>query len=376
MIDHLPTRMVLCGIALFFVAWDMVELQVSGIWQIMLCVVQIIAIIATVLIPRGASVALLILDFCSTAFGITYIIPTFSGMFLAIGLLSYETNNWISVGIFATAAGSQAVQQVLLLNGNFLSPPYFAIVVTYALCALAGCMLRFSAQASLSRLQMERSRQELLRMREYTVLSDSIHDRVTGELSLIIRIAQTQLQDRSRNNDLAAWSQTEESAHKALDDIRHIISHLDEMNDVSFMMNKKPVEKPNKKIKQCVGDVIHRREHSLYLAGFRGNCVFTIAQGVDFDNPNILQLVLDVIEEMFANILRHGDPECEYSLSVHINHRVVRITSCNVIRSKEDLFSGHGLDSLSRRIRDYGGDINYGAEGDEYCCYCSIPLSS
>lgn len=165
MIDHVGIRAVLCGVAVLFAAWEMVESrsQLTAPLPGMLCAAQVIAILATLRFPRAASAVLLVFDFCWTAVDDAGVVPTFSGMFLGIGLLSYETGNWIAIGVFAAAAASQALQQLLFLNGDFSSPPYVAVVVPYALCALAGCMVRSGEQAARARLEAERMRQELIR---------------------------------------------------------------------------------------------------------------------------------------------------------------------------------------------------------------------
>ena len=282
-------------------------------------------------------------------------------MFLAIGLLSYETTNTLSAAALAVVAVSQAVQQWLFLGGDFFRPPYAAVIITYALAAFGGSAARINNEAFRARIEAERSRMTLRRVREYAKLSDEIHDHTTGELSLIVRIAQQRIeQDSSEANadpeNLKAWGQVEESARTTLHDIRRVINELDDVSDGALALMTDEELQSNEDFERRLHELAAEQDRKLTLAGFRGHGIVAMAK-VIFEDPHAQALILDATTEMYGNIARHAVKDEEYTVSVTINQDGALIVTSNVTKPDDGMTGGHGLLALERNLRKHGGSL-------------------
>lgn len=365
-------RIALSGIAVCFIIWSIFDTGIATLTAMFWYALQTIGVIATIRFPKVAGIALIATDFCAAAFPGVHV-STFAGMFLAIGLLSYETDNVIAAITFAVSAVSQAVQQWLFLGGDFSYPPYAAITVTYLLAALAGSMVRVSEQMARIRISAE---QTLHYSRHAVALGNQIHDHVTGELVMIIRIAQHRLRTDpgSTDNDHAdrkAWLEVERSARKALADTREVIDMLDHIANTSVESTSEAAD--NDAFANRVRSLVADKATSLASAGFHGQPIVNIGKDVRFSNPSCRQLILDTITELANNIARHGDPSENYSLAVIAHSQFVSVTSSNAARANDDMVAGRGLDSLQDRIRARGGSI--AIETEERMHYCIVTFT-
>lgn len=199
-------------------------------------------------------------------------------------------------------------------------------------------------------------------------LSQRIHDSVTGELSFIARLAQQQI----RSTDGDEWRQVRDSAKEALRQIRQVIDTLDQTDKSG---DDNPI---------VVGQVDHIRSvmlqgdqaahavnmHGRGLLHVIGNCSLTQKQE---------QLIIDMLNEVYANILRHAPDGSSFELSVLMDSNAVQITQLNPMPEQATRNgmsrSGHGLANLRKRVEHANGRLVARPENEDWTFYAVIPVS-
>lgn len=92
-----------------------------------------------------------------------------------------------------------------------------------------------------------------------------------------------------------------------------------------------------------------------------------------------IPIVGEILEEIFANIMKHGQPYTKVYVLVRCGKTHLRIYSANQISTLNlGLFppSGRGLSSMKRKIERLGGDLDRKQDAGEYSISISLPVKA
>lgn len=370
-----PVRTAMAVLAIAFIVWECIDTPPRTIEQLAITALQIVFVALTPRLPRSAGAALLVLDFCRTAVKVTGGPTTAAGMLLATGLLAYEapTAPWM-IGVYGAAAMSQIAQQVLFSSDDMALMPLFPVLVTLLLCTVAGGAVRVRERAHQERLQTQRTQDALHTARECTRLANAIHDGTVGELSLIVRIAQRRLSQPCDDVDADAWRQVLDCARTALTDTRQVITQLDGVSAARLPQDATASSEDGDMFERRLRTMVQGRDAGLHAAGLHGAGVVNVAPEATFSDDAGRQLVLDAVTELYANIVRHGEPNEEYDMSVFVGPATATIVTRNTVRDSGEMAAGRGLAQLGKRIRRRGGSMETETHGAEWMCFMRIPL--
>ena len=359
-------RVIVCitVLTLLLYCWEWVWCTPKTYYSLAIALCQLVLIILAPCFPE-------FVFFANETLGVFVIaIPianTPSGIFislLALGLIAYRQRTSI---VIAALLWNCATQIFAVLSPysrvHWLNVPSF--IVIYLLIALLGRSLRWISNRFEQQLQYQFHEQQ----QRNTYLEQRIHDSVTGELSFIARLAQQQI----RSVDGTEWRQVRDSAREALRQVRQVIDTLDQTD-------KSGDDNPT-----AVGQLDHIRSvmlqgdqaahavnmHGRGLLHVIGNCPLKQKQE---------QLIIDMLNEVYANILRHAPDGSSFELSVLMDLDAVQITQLNPMPEQDTgngmPRSGRGLANLRKRVEHVGGRLIARPENGDWTFYAVIPVSA
>ena len=215
-----------------------------------------------------------------------------------------------------------------------------------------------------TRFELEKTTMRLEEQRRNMALARRIHDSVTNDLSTILLMANS-----ADREGMTASEQREVISHirSALKNVHQVIDLLNTSS------NRRPEQDPvtlHKVAEFCRDKDSHLRKH-----GFSGT---STVMG-DSTTRNIhMSLVMELLNELYANILRHCTPSVdEYAIVIRCDSeglRLVQTNSCNDgVQHVQGLPSGKGLDMYQSEIERTGGSMHTSYEDGSWTLNCMIP---
>ncbi|KFI49341.1 hypothetical protein [Bifidobacterium biavatii] len=349
--------------------WWLLFERVSGV-QIAASCVQAALLLASIRFPVGALVLFLLVDAVLTPLGVvTFALP---GALYSIGMIAYCTSDIVAVAIIIAMSMQQTAQTAFLYDSasglDWRNYPTF--IAMYALSAMFGVVLRRNKQyyAMLRRNERIQARIDAMDRNLYTAMQ--IHDAVTGDLSSIVQMSR-RAQRHATDDAEAEWHTVEQLALKALSSVHQVIERLETGGEA-------PSEPAN--VKEAIARIqeeTDRCEALLAKQGFVGHA--TLQQiGYPTDVPAAsIDVIIMLLRELSANIIRHAAPGSRYQISVLVNVSGCDVSSVNpATRPDEEAEfpGGHGLAQQRAAVERAGGYMSAIVDNGEWLFHAHVPL--
>ncbi|MBT1162639.1 MULTISPECIES: sensor histidine kinase [Bifidobacterium] len=356
-------RALLSLFVLLLFVWEWSQYPPHGMLDTILALVAGSAIALTIPFPIPASCCIFVVDILVTMLSGSGPTTMWASL-LAIGLIAYHSSAGIICATVVCACLAQYVMMQLPTPRDVGRESMFFFGLMFFFAAFAGRALHWREEAFQHRLQTERFRHREQIMEANNHAAQEIHDSVTGDLSLIARTAQRQIRIGSQERE--QWEAVERYAMEALTDVHRVIEQLASTNDDAN-------EQPRSDVAVSIRRLIDDNEQRLHDAGFNGRCTFNVDDDAAALPDGRRTIAIGLIREIYANIIRHGNPNESYELSVVWNVRGIEITECNTVASQDDLTDGHGIVQYRQSIERIGGVLDCERNGGEWVTFAQIP---
>ena len=350
--------------------WEALMIRPSSTVAVTITAIALVPVIATAYLPCLAWLTFQILSIVSAfcPYICEELPSTHFSLLFALGLIAYRHSTRAAVCMLSGSVAIQLFTAILPTFQDSILRDIPSFIVMYTMSTLLGCSLRWREELFTTRLREQQISQHNILLQRNVRLSQRIHDSVTGELSFIVRLAQQQI--RSTNG--TEWRQVRDSAREALRQVRHVIDTLDQtdnpedgnLTDADQLDHIRSVMLQGDQAAHAVN--MHGRG-SLHVIG---NCPLTQKQE---------QLIIDTLNEVYANILRHAPDGSSFELSVLMDSDAVQITQLNPMPEQATgngmPRSGHGLANLCKRVEHADGRLVARPENEDWTFYAVIPVS-
>ncbi|MBT1172893.1 hypothetical protein JS528_05900 [Bifidobacterium sp. MA2] len=324
-----------------------------------LSIAQGIALIGTIPLPVPASITIILIDglvtICSNGTGPT---STYS-IFYALGLLSYMTSNRMAAILAIVACLLQVTYTILPNDWNLDRYTLTSLALFYTIATLIGRALRWREDAFARQVQLSQAEAQLQRTELTAHAAQRMHDAVTGELSFIARMAQRRIREGS---DDEIWRQINESALNALDNTHQVIDSLDAWSRDARgdVLPDGDMERQTARLRRVLDD----NDRRIARLGFHGRSLLNVGETPTSMEDDRIDLTADFIGELYANIIRHAEPESSYELSIVWDNDGIAVTTSNEVSEEELPRHGQGLRHYRERIERIGGTFTTGRMDD------------
>lgn len=342
----------------------------SGGIALALSLMQGTLLASTSILPLSSSVALIVIDglttVCSNGTGPT---STFSVLY-ALGLLSYMTSDRMAAMLTITMILLQVVYTGLPNGWNVDLFVFVSFIPFSVMASLVGRSLRWREDGFLRQMKLAQA-EDNLRQAEFTAhAAQRMHDAVTGELSLIARMAQHHI--RAGSNDIDDWRQINESVLNALDNTHKVVDSLNEWGQGVHGTTSSEMETFANRLHRVLDD----NDRRINRLGFEGRSVLNIDDGPAPMSEERMTLCTGFIGELYANIIRHAKRE-SYEVSVVWNDSGIEITTSNALSDEERPQHGQGMQYYRREIERISGTFVTGQLNDgTWYSFAAIPPQS
>lgn len=245
------------------------------------------------------------------------------------------------------------------------------LVYTLLVVMMIACCGRMFRQQERQLRDMQEQRLSEWRIRSQRHderLANALHDAVTGDLSLIARTAQRHIEIQP-NGVIESWTSVNQWAMHALDEIHHLIDHLDRQSC------PRVVRIPGCSISDMQLALQYESEQLAEL-GLTGHANVRMLERARAVNPQDMTFITDLSKEILVNIARHATANSKYELSVLITDAAAEITEINVTDERSEMLfkGGHGLAHYGRLVEQRGGTFTYSVHGNLWTLYVYYPL--
>ena len=298
-------------------------------------------------------------------------------VFPALGFLSYlVSSRWslLAVTILTVATTTSYVRSGTVdayFGGIFMG-------LLYSLAVILGIILRRKDEARLRQARIfrdERYREEIKRLKNSQRLASAIHDSVTRELSSISMLSW----DMSNPDVPVASVRT--AMNTIYDDAQGALNHMHGVIDLleQGQPDTYEVQRDDPPAIDQIRSVVDKEQNALSKTGYSGK------SSVHGECCNVgaetMALVLDLLREIYANIIRHADPRTDaYTCVVHCSPNRIIIAQTNSVRDETHRFSnvrhGRGLTYHKKAIERCGGSMHTRLSAGQWTISAEIPVSS
>ena len=335
---------------------------------------------------------LLLVNFCVTCLGFHIEGPSqLLGVAYALGTLTYDSSFALGATLSVPVVAALAYQSVRYPDFRWFSG-YSQVPILIMLLMLLLFFSHISRQRS-QLFEAQRKIEEAETLRQRVKVARIVHDSVTGDLSNISRFAQQQIRHSESEQDREAWGLVNDRAMRVLDSVYAVIRQLsagEEATDPAYTQDDAVEDK--RKFVEVLRDKTDEWAAELEQSGFNGECkVIDHVHGVQSDDPDDIQerraCVLAILDELFANIIRHGRPGDEaFTVVVTVEKNQIEIVSANPLLDDKDedaaaaelsmaptFPGGHGLRMHREETERLGGVFSADAEEGQWILYARVP---
>lgn len=259
------------------------------------------------------------------------------------------------------------------------------VAISCILSGMAVAMGHAFAETHSANARRERSEAMVGRLTREQELAHMIHDSVANDASVIAMLA---WQAKTVDDDREMLDMIYQCAHHALDRTHEVIDVLNGAKDFGDAAGMRVGESGGANSvsleRYCEG-----RDRMMHMLGFEGQArvrldgATAVAQGADGRLPEpARRCVFGLLEEVYANIVRHGDANGgPYAVVVSADDEELHITATNPIADapdKSSVFSrmrhGRGLALHRAEIEALGGECNAAAQDGAWVLSAVLPL--
>lgn len=320
-----------------------------------------------------------------------------AAMALALGLVAYRRTTVCSCLAWLGVCGAEAVSGGWPVHPVYGNAGLASMACAAALPVALGCALRWRERAVASRHRHERDLERMRAAERDAQIADSIHDAVSGELSLIARTAQRHARMERRQgigerdeyagggachdagadgtaatacaayatcvdgddgpgagaDDACSWAMVNDWALGALADVHRIIDRLDRGEPPTGMHDHRGSADGVRMRGGCpvatgagAGDgglvrelklSLHQGMDRLESLGVTGRATVRVLADRVVVPQELSRLIVGLTREVVANLIRHASPGAQYEISVLVGANAIEITHINDIAPVADI---------------------------------------
>lgn len=300
------------------------------------------------LVPFGASSVLLSACLC------------------AVAVLGFRS---VAQGLAAVAVcGGEYVAVNSPLMGNDLVPMNAALfTATVLVCALAGALLH-----RVLRDLTAKQRADQRRKREQLALT--LHNETCNDVAYLIRRID-EIQAASRqvgDHDVAELRSILEAV---LAQTRAVVSVMTNDDDKAGAESGDVMEPRGRRRGRRLRSIVEKYEERLHRLGFRGETIVEIPDGVNVGDGDYA-LISDMLGELFADIIKHADPQGGYFITIGLSEARFSLSACDRPRrrARVEAPTGMGLRRYAGHVEARGGKIDVRSTEDRWTADIDLPL--
>lgn len=276
----------------------------------------------------------------------------------------------------------------LMVFGVILCIIYAAYWLCYAFVSVHRGMLAMLRDRN-NRLEQVQYRMSM--MERDNMLASKTHDTVTGGLSYIAFTAQRRLEDTQLSDaERVAWQRIDETAQRTMDNVHAVIDILGHTGESGFPHSnaedygnrfvKNPSATQNESFSDMIRAHCEEGDDRLHSLGFLGEShVAGTGAPLNVGHERTDECVR-LLDELYANIAGHADPNQPYAMFVDVESGHLRVTETNPIPESDN---GHayrkpvsekGLALHRDTIERIGGTLHVSREDNTWTLSADIPL--
>lgn len=300
------------------------------------------------LVPFGASSVLLSACLC------------------AVAVLGFRS---VAQGLAAVAVcGGEYVAVNSPLMGNDLVPMNVALfTATVLVCALAGALLH-----RVLRDLTAGQRADQRRKREQLALT--LHNETCNDVAYLIRRID-EIQAASCPVGEHDVTEMRSILETVLAQTRAVVSVMTNDDDKAGAESGDVMEPRGRHRGRRLRSIVGKSEERLHRLGFQGETIVEIADDVNVGDGDYA-LISDMLGELFADIIKHADPQGGYFVTIGLSVARFSLSACDepLQRSRGQTPTGMGLRRYADRIESRGGRLDMRCMGGRWMMDIDFPL--
>ncbi|MFC5222428.1 sensor histidine kinase [Bifidobacterium leontopitheci] len=318
-----------------------------------------LCVIAMPFAPIASTVGAVILDSIVTMHMVHPLNVGTMAILQGVGFVSFGYGVIASCVVLLLAAVEQFALSAVLANSALPWAASISIVLTYCVSAAIGYLARCQVRSQRKNERENDIRHHMAMWKHDVTTAMRLHDHAAGDMSIIARMAQGHL--RRSPVDVEEWTQVNELALRALEDLHCIIDDLrsheniDEESGVLDTLNRHDV-------------TLYVEEHDLKMnqVGIHGHTTIRFDGSFDMVPERKANLVLRLVGEIYTNIAKYAGTD--YSMTVAWDTEKVAIIESNdvveidEVRADDMRRKGAGLSHYRRLLERSGGSLEYGVK--------------
>lgn len=259
------------------------------------------------------------------------------------------------------------------------------VAVSCILSGMSVAMGHAFAETHSANARRERSEAMVGRLTREQELAHMIHDSVANDASVIAMLA---WQAKMVDDDREMLDMIYQCAHHALDRTHEVIDVLNgakDLGDTAGAEVGETTDASSVSLERYCED----RDRMMHMLGFEGHAKVRLddpVASVQGENGRLLEPIrrctLGLLEEIYANIVRHGDSDGgPYAVVVSTDSGGLRVTATNPLAVASDglqafgrMRHGRGLALHRAEVEALGGELNAAAEDGVWVLNAHIPL--
>lgn len=292
------------------------------------------------------------------------------------------------------------------VNGETTATVIIAAQLGYVMVALIlGYAMRWLAQRDESRDQASAASRLLAEQRRRERLAGKLHDSVTNDLAyLVLRINQDRDDATVPEHMRTELDELESIARRALGNTHEVINALrspdDDGRDSGMTAASHDGAYPDAALDADAGldsgrnevdrlqDMAMQGDARLHGLGFNGSTLcsgIALAAGAGYSGAQAeqrLDIVVGFLDELYANIAKHADPEDVYFAGIAFDaDRIVIAVSDKPLAAADhggtddrSLSTGTGLARYAAILEQHGGNLTVEATPDDWSMRAELPM--
>nr|WP_304314021.1 hypothetical protein [Bifidobacterium catenulatum] len=239
------------------------------------------------------------------------------------------------------------------------------MLMTLGVFCLAGSLLHWTQLKTESNNQLARSKYQ-------QQVAISLHDKTCNNLTYAIRFIDERIYSNSQlsQTDL---TELQDILRETLTQTRTTISQL-----INNDHSKDTQQADNSNQLKHLDQIISRAQHRLEQLQFRGEIINTLQDLNHLPNKNS-ELLFDVTNELFSDIIKHADPKKGYLVTFGTSGGNITISACDTPRSAPinldiDKPTTMGLLRYTAILEAQGGSISTQSTENLWMADITIPL--
>ncbi|MCH9276615.1 histidine kinase [Bifidobacterium amazonense] len=272
-------------------------------------------------------------------------------------------------------AGSAVIAFVALTANNMQNNLTASNIVGMIIICLCPLSLGFGLNLLLARRQAAAALKQRLD-REHT--ARHLHDTISNDLAyMILRIDQASHRDPpfDQNQYQRQLADLRAIAATALDHTHQAIRQLEHTDGPSthIVQSDGETDKQVEQQRKRLDDIIQSQRQRLKSLGFQGDDILGT-----FDQPltdDVLDLLEGMLNELYANIAKHADPNVWYAVTVSFDQRHVIVSASDALKDAGiQLGLGSGLERYRAIIESVSGTFAVTDDSGIWSAEITFPL--